>query len=69
VALVALSGWGVLFSAWLTYLELFVIDAICMWCVVSAILVVVIFVISLLDLRDWRGAEAVDDGVGAAETA
>jgi len=69
VALVALSGWGVLFSGWLTYLELFVIDAICMWCVVSAILVVVIFVISLLDLRDWRGAEAVDDGVGAAETA
>ena len=26
-----LTGWGVLFSAWLTYLELFVIHAICMW--------------------------------------
>jgi uncharacterized membrane protein len=67
--LVLMTGVGVVFSVWLTYLELFVIDAICMWCVVSAILVVVIFVISLLDLRDWRGAEAVDDGVGAAETA
>jgi uncharacterized membrane protein len=66
VALVALSGWGVLFSAWLTYLELFVIDAICMWCIVSAILVTIIFVVSLLDLRDWRGAEAVGDELGEA---
>jgi uncharacterized membrane protein len=32
----ALVGFG--FSAYLTYLELFVIDAICQWCVASAIL-------------------------------
>ena len=51
VALVALSGWGVLFSAWLTYLELFVINAICTWCVVSAIIVTLIFIVSVLDLR------------------
>ncbi len=51
VALVALTGWGVLFSAWLTYLELFVIHAICQWCVVSAILVAIAFVIALFDLR------------------
>jgi uncharacterized membrane protein len=30
---------GVLFSAWLTYLELFVIHAICPWCVTSAVIV------------------------------
>jgi uncharacterized membrane protein len=34
--LTALVGFG--FSAYLTYLELFVIDAICQWCVASAIL-------------------------------
>jgi uncharacterized membrane protein len=34
--LTALIGFG--FSAYLTYLELFVIDAICQWCVASAIL-------------------------------
>jgi uncharacterized membrane protein len=34
--LAALIGFG--FSAYLTYLELFVIDAICQWCVASAIL-------------------------------
>ena len=52
VGLVALTGWGVIFSAWLTYLELFVIHAICQWCVVSAILVTMAFVIAWLDLRD-----------------
>jgi uncharacterized membrane protein len=34
--LTALIGFG--FSAYLTYLELFVIDAICQWCVGSAVL-------------------------------
>ena len=49
--LVALSGWSVLFSAWLTWLELFVIHAICIWCVTSALLWVVIFAVSVVDLR------------------
>src|SRR5687767_14446067 len=56
IALVAMTGWGVLFSGWLTYLELFVIDAICMWCVISACIVTLIFILSVLDLRDMRGA-------------
>ena len=54
-ALVALSGFSVAFSAWLTYLELFVIRAICMWCVISAILMVLILIASVLDLRATRG--------------
>lgn len=37
-AALALVGAG--FSLYLTYLELFVIDAICQWCVVSAVLMV-----------------------------
>jgi uncharacterized membrane protein len=56
LALLALTGWGVLFSAWLTYLELFVIRAICQWCVVSAVLVTITFVVSVLDLRDRSAA-------------
>ncbi|HWL39683.1 MAG TPA: vitamin K epoxide reductase family protein [Gemmatimonadaceae bacterium] len=50
-----LVGWstvGLVFSAWLTYLELAVIHAICIWCVVSAVIVVVIFVLSAADLRE-----------------
>ena len=50
--LVALAGSGVLFSTWLTWLELFKIHAICQWCVTSAILVTAIFVISVLELRE-----------------
>ncbi len=49
--LVALSGWSVLFSAWLTYLELFVIHAICIWCLTSALLWLLIFAVSVADLR------------------
>jgi uncharacterized membrane protein len=49
--LVALAGWSVLFSAWLTYLELFVIHAICIWCVSSAALWVVILAVAVADLR------------------
>jgi uncharacterized membrane protein len=50
--LVGMTGVGLLFSLWLTYLELFVIDAICQWCVISAILAAALFVICWLDLRD-----------------
>ena len=52
--LVALTGFGLLFSLWLTYLELFVIHAICQWCVISAILATILFVLSWLDLRDIK---------------
>jgi uncharacterized membrane protein len=52
--LVAISGWSVVFSGWLTYLELFVIRAICIWCVASALLMVAIFVASVVDLRGGR---------------
>jgi len=41
---------GFAFSAWLTYLEAFVIHAWCQWCVSSAILMTVIFVASLPEL-------------------
>ncbi|MDQ2929714.1 MAG: vitamin K epoxide reductase [Gemmatimonadota bacterium] len=49
--IVALATWSVLCSAWLTYLELFVIHAICIWCVTSAVLWVVILGVALTDLR------------------
>jgi uncharacterized membrane protein len=54
LALVLLTGWGLIFSLWLTYLELFVINAICQWCVVSAVLAGVLFVICFLDWRQFR---------------
>jgi uncharacterized membrane protein len=49
--LVWLSGVGVLFSLYLTYLELFVIHAICRWCVGSAVIITGVFVLALLARR------------------
>jgi uncharacterized membrane protein len=49
------SGGGFVFSVWLTYLELFVIRAICQWCLISAIIVTTMFVFVMLDLREQSG--------------
>ncbi|MBX3003432.1 MAG: vitamin K epoxide reductase family protein [Anaerolineales bacterium] len=43
---------GVLYSAYLTYLELCVIHAICPFCVVSAVILVAMLVVSILRLRN-----------------
>jgi uncharacterized membrane protein len=50
--LLGMTTLGLLFSAWLTYLELFVIGAICQWCVVSAIIVSLCFLVALADFRE-----------------
>jgi uncharacterized membrane protein len=47
-AVLALSGFG--FSAYLTYRELFTIDAICQWCVGSAILMTALAVLTTVRL-------------------
>ena len=69
LALLLLSGWGVLFSGWLTWLELFVIHAICTWCVVSAVLVLLIFVAAVLDWREVRTIEGerTEEGDGSRD--
>jgi uncharacterized membrane protein len=41
----------VLFTAYLTSLELFVIHAICRWCVGSAVIIVSVLVLALLGRR------------------
>ena len=46
-----LAGIGVAFTIYLTYLELFVIHAICRWCLGSAVVIVAILTVTLLALR------------------
>lgn len=50
LTLLLLTGWGVLFTGWLTSLEAWVIHAWCEWCLGSASLVLLLF---LLALWDW----------------
>jgi uncharacterized membrane protein len=54
VSLAALSGGALLFSLWLTYVEASILRAWCQWCVVSAILIGFIFLLSLPGLRSER---------------
>jgi uncharacterized membrane protein len=49
--LLSLAGIGVAFTVYLTYLELFVIHAICRWCVGSAVIILAIFITALLEQR------------------
>ena len=60
LVLVAEAAIGVLFSAWLTYLELGVIHAICIWCVTSALLVTAILLVSVADLREIRSSSEIE---------
>jgi len=61
LVLVVEAAVGVLFSVWLTYLELAVIHAICIWCVASAIIVTLILGVSVADLKDLRTANGIPE--------
>ena len=62
LGLVLLTAWGALFSVWLTWLELFVIHAICQWCVISAMIAVALLVVAVLD---WRDSRSYDDSTAS----
>jgi uncharacterized membrane protein len=53
--LTALVGFG--FSAYLTYLELFVIDAICQWCVASAVVMTLSLAVAATRAFVYAGSE------------
>lgn len=49
--LAVLSGVAVAFSLYLTYVELFVLRAVCQWCIVSQLVIIAIFVLALVGFR------------------
>jgi uncharacterized membrane protein len=53
--LTALIGFG--FSLYLTYLELFVIDAICQWCIASAVLMALSLAVAATRTLVYAGRE------------
>jgi uncharacterized membrane protein len=59
LATAAMAFGGFVFSAYLTYLELFKIDAICQWCVASAVVMTLIAICATI-----RVLMAVDDEPG-----
>jgi len=55
-AMVVLSAGALVFTLYLTYVELFVIEAICRYCVASAVLVTSLFLLSVFELFKSRRA-------------
>lgn len=47
-----MATFGVVFVTWFTYTELFVIRGICTWCAISAVNMLVIFVLLLKEKRE-----------------
>jgi uncharacterized membrane protein len=52
---VSLGGFG--YSIFLTYIEIFKIEAICQWCVASAVLMTILFLLNATRLIGYGGTE------------
>lgn len=57
LALLLVTSSGLVFTAWLNYLEAFVIHAWCEWCLGSATMVLILF---LLALADWKAQGQIE---------
>ena len=55
-AVLTIAAWGFAFSAYLTWIELFVLYAICPFCVVSAVIITLILALSIVSV--WRESRA-----------
>jgi uncharacterized membrane protein len=52
---------GMLFSIYLTYLELFVIHAVCIWCLSSAAIITALMLLNLPPLTQWLAISDEDE--------
>src|SRR5574341_1044366 len=60
LALFGISLVGVIYSTYLTYIEIAVLQAICPYCVVSAIVMLSLFIIAIIRLvQDQTGSNAI----------
>jgi uncharacterized membrane protein len=57
LGLVGLTITGTLFSIYLTYLELFVIHAVCAWCLSSAVTITVMMLLAVVAVTSGRSPE------------
>ncbi len=57
VAIFGMALFGVLFSIYLTYIELFVIHAVCIWCLSSAVIMALVLTLSVGGAMDALSGE------------
>ena len=58
VMLAVISGLGLLFSLYLTYAEVFIVRALCQWCLLSQVAILTIFVLASFGVASGRAARA-----------
>jgi uncharacterized membrane protein len=58
-----LGFFGIMFSIYLTYLEVFVLRATCSWCILAAVFMILLFWISIQDAQEYfmKDQNDVDD--------
>jgi len=59
IALLAMAFGGTLFSIYLTFLEPFVIGAVCAWCLTSAVVMALLLAVAIRSMAAPRGAPTV----------
>ncbi len=65
LSLFGMSLFGALFSLYLTYLEIFVLRAVCIWCLSSAVVMTLLMLLSIpAALRASRAFEEAEEQVG-----
>jgi uncharacterized membrane protein len=57
VVIFGMALFGVLFSIYLTYIELFVIHAVCIWCLTSAVIMALVLALSVGEAMDAINGE------------
>jgi len=60
-AVFGMTTFGTLFSVYLTYLEIYIIKAVCIWCLSSAVIMTLLMLASLGALMPWIAASDEDD--------
>ena len=65
-AVFGLTLWGVLYSAYLTYIEVAVLHAICPFCVVSALVLLFLWILAIIRVLSapWEAAETIPPSGG-----
>jgi uncharacterized membrane protein len=61
VVIFGMALFGVLFSIYLTYLELYVIHAVCIWCLSSAVIMALVLILSVGGVIAALGGEQPDE--------
>lgn len=61
MAALAITGAGTLYSAWLTWVEIEVLEAICQWCVASAIVTTLMFIVEIVIFSRLWSADDLDN--------